>query len=144
MPYKYLEDVAIADAAFEAWGDTIEEVFVAASNATLNIMVGDLTAIMPVEIRHFHVEDSQLDMVLFQVLQELIYYKDAEQVLLLVKSIRFEYGTGHQVAAYIEAAGEKIDPLRHDLIVDVKAITLHRFCVEPTLHGWRASVTVDV
>jgi len=143
MPYRYLEDIAIADVAFEAWGKTVEEMFVAASNATLNIMVSDLATIRPRDYRRFRIEDSPMDMLLFQSLQELVYYKDAEQLLLLVRSVRIEQRASDWIA-HIEAAGEKIDPRQHDLIVDVKAITLHRFSVHRTVQGWTAAVTVDV
>ncbi|NTV43837.1 MAG: archease, partial [Syntrophobacteraceae bacterium] len=43
-----------------------------------------------------------------------------------------------------EASGEKIDPDRHDLIVDVKAVTFHHFRVEQTRHGWEAMVILDL
>ena len=33
MPYEFLEDVATADIAFRAWGETLEETFVAAATA---------------------------------------------------------------------------------------------------------------
>jgi SHS2 domain-containing protein len=143
MPYRYLEDIAIADAAFEAWGTTIEEMLVSASNATLNIMVGDLASIRLRQYRHFRIDEDQLDMLLFQLLQELIYLKDAEQLLLLTRTIRVEQSEDRWTA-YIEVAGEPIDPLRHDLIVDIKAITLHRFSVQRTSEGWTATVIVDV
>lgn len=143
MPYRYLEDIAIADAAFEAWGDSMEEMFVAASNATLNIMVGDLMTIRPRQFRHFRIEEAQFDMLLFQLLQELIYYKDAEQLLLLIKTIRIEQGKDNW-SAFVEAAGESIDPQRHDLVVDVKAITLHNFTVQHAGTRWTATVIVDV
>jgi SHS2 domain-containing protein len=143
MPYRYLEDVAVADAAFEAWGDSVEEMFKAASDATMNVMVENLATIRAQEHRRFRIEDSQIDMLLFQWLQELVYRKDAEQLLLLVHSSRIEQ-LGNNWMVHIEAEGEKIDPSRHDLIVDIKAITLYRFSVQQTGHGWMASVMVDV
>jgi SHS2 domain-containing protein len=35
MPYVYVEDIAIADIAFRAWSDTLEEVFRDAAGFTL-------------------------------------------------------------------------------------------------------------
>ncbi len=143
MPYRYLEDVAIADAAFEAWGGSLEEMLKSASDATINIMVGDLASIRPRQYRHLRIKENQVEMLLFQLLQELIYYKDAEQLLLLVHNIRVEQ---HDTdwSAFVEVAGEPIDPERHDLIVDVKAVTLHHFSVVQTGQEWKATVTVDV
>lgn len=43
-----------------------------------------------------------------------------------------------------EAAGERIDTGKHATGVDVKAVTLHRFRVEETPGGWRASVVLDI
>ena len=45
MPYHYLDDVAIADIAFEAYGESKEEMFIAASDALMNVMVEDLVTI---------------------------------------------------------------------------------------------------
>ncbi len=143
MPYRYLEDIAIADAAFEAWGNTLEEMFVSAAEATVNVMVRDQSAIREQQYKHLKITDTHLDMLMFQLLQELIYYKDAEQLLLRVRSVRLE----HQATdwtAYVELAGESIDPERHDLIVDIKAVTLHRFEVLQNESGWTARVILDV
>ena len=51
MPYSYLEDVATADVAFEASGGTLEAMFAAASDATMNVMVRDLSCIADAERR---------------------------------------------------------------------------------------------
>ena len=143
MPYRYLEDIAIADVAFEAWGETIEEMIVAASDATINVMVENPDAIISRDHRRFQVTDAELDMLLFQVLQELIYFKDAEGLLLRVRTLHLEQNQGTWTAT-VEADGEPIDPQRHHLIVDVKAVTLHRFQVQETAGGWNATVVVDV
>ncbi len=143
MPYHYLEDVALADAAFEAWGETLEEMLVSAADATLNIMVANLDAVRPHVYRHFRAQEAQVDMLLFQLLQELIYYKDAERLLLRIKTLQIEESESGWTA-FAEAAGERIDPERHDLIVDVKAVTFYRFKVERSHRGWNATVVVDV
>ena len=143
MPYRYLEDIAPADAAFEAWGQTLEEMIAAAAEATLHIMVGNPETIRSRDHRSFQVSDTEIDLLLLQVLQELIYFKDAEQLLLRVQAVRLERCTDTWTAT-IAADGESIAPRRHQLIVDVKAVTLHRLQVLQTGGGWRATVVVDV
>ena len=143
MPYRYLEDIAIADVAFEAWGDTLEEMFVEAADAAMNVMVADLNAIAGIENRTLQVAADEIDMLLFQLLQELIFYKDAEQLLLRVPGVSIEERQG-QFLLTAEAYGEEIDPEKHDLIVDVKAVTLHRFRVEQTAGRWEAFVILDI
>ncbi len=143
MPYRYIPEIAIADVAFEAWADSMAGLFASAADATMNVMVGDLSTITARELRHIHVEDSEVDMLLFQLLQELIFFKDAEKLLLLVKNVEIRQSGGKYVLS-CEARGEELDPARHDLVVDVKAVTLHRFKVEQTPSGWKACVILDI
>jgi SHS2 domain-containing protein len=143
MPYQYLEDVATADVAFEAWGDTLEEMFVAAADATMNVMVKDLDSIAAQQKKTIRVEADAVDMLLFELLQELIFYKDAETLLLRVPAVNIERQNGH-LTLHAEAYGEPLNPEKHELIVDVKAVTLHRFQVERTSRGWEAMVILDI
>ena len=143
MPYRYLEDIATADVAFEAWGATLEAMFIAAADATMNVMVGDLATIAPRATRILEVADEAIDLALFQFLQELIFYKDAECLLLRVQGVAIEEGP-ETVTVRAEAAGETIDREKHELLVDVKAVTLHRFVVERDAQGWVARVILDL
>jgi SHS2 domain-containing protein len=143
MPYRYLEDIAIADIAFEAWGETPEEMMTAAWDATLHVMVRNCDAVADRERRKFRVADAEMDMLLFQALQELVYFKDAENLLLRIRKILLERREGVWTAD-VETAGETIDPAKHDLAVDVKAVTLYRFRVWQFDGAWRATVVVDV
>ncbi len=143
MPYEFLEDEAIADVAFEAWGRSVEEMFTAAGEATMNVMVGDLQTIEKRTRRDVRVDSEALDLLLFNLLQELIYYKDAERLLLRVETIQVDLG-GQILVAHAVLAGEELEMARHELVVDVKAVTLHRFRVEETERGWRAHVILDI
>jgi SHS2 domain-containing protein len=143
MPYKFLDDIAIADIAFTAWGPTLEETFVAAADAVVGAMVDNLDSVQPQEERPLRIEHDQLDLLLFNFLQELIYYKDADQLLLRVLQVDIVKTDGKYVLQ-ARAWGEKLDPTRHRLEVDVKAVTLHRFQLEQTDQGWNALVVLDV
>ncbi len=142
-PYRYLEEIATADVAFEAWGATLEETFLAAADATLNTMVEEIGTVAPRERRVISLAADSLDLLLFELLQELVYHKDADRLLLRVRDLRIEEtGSGYRLHA--DAIGETIDPDRHPLLADVKAVTLHRLSVEKTPSGWRAVVVLDV
>jgi SHS2 domain-containing protein len=143
MPYEFLEDIATADIAFSAWGKNLEDTFIAASDATINVMVENLDSIKSLEKREFHLQNETLDMLLFDLLQELIYYKDAETLLLRVNWIEIKEKNHSYILKGI-ALGEKIDSSRHRLRVDVKAVTLHQFHLKKTDRGWRTSVILDI
>ena len=143
MPYEFLEDVATADIAFRAWGQDLEETFIAAAEATMNVMVEELDSIQPRERREFKLENEALDMLLFNFLQELIYYKDAEKLLLRVNQVEIKGKDQHRILEAM-TVGEKLDPNRHHTRVDVKAVTLHRFHLEKTDQGWKVFVILDI
>ena len=141
--YRYLEGIATADVAFEAWGATPEETFLAAADATLNTMVEEIGTVAPQERRAFSLAADSLDLLLLELLQELVYHKDAGRLLLRVRDLRIEEsGSGFRLHA--DAIGETIDPEKHSLLADVKAVTLHRLVVERVPDGWRAVVVLDV
>lgn len=143
MPYEFLEDVATADIAFRAWGKDLEEVFIAAADATMNVMIDNLESIQFQDQRPLTLENSALDMLLFDLLQELIYLKDVEQLLLRVREARI---TQHESQWTLkgQAHGEKLDPARHHQRADVKAVTLHQFKLQPAPEGWMAMVILDI
>jgi SHS2 domain-containing protein len=143
MPFEFLDDIATADVAFESWGETIEEMFISAAEATMNVMVADLEKIERRERREIEISSDALDMLLFNLLQEIVFFKDAEQLLLRIENVKIERENG----VYLIKAtgwGERIDPGRHQLIVDVKAVTLHRFKVEQTPRGWETFIILDI
>lgn len=143
MPYAYADDITMADLAFRAWGQTVEEMFIAAAEATVHAMVEDLATLAPREQRAFELYDEQLDLLLLQFLQELLFYKDAQRLLLRVHEVQIT-PQEHGFALQARAAGEPLDAARHALGADVKGVTLHRLQVVQTPNGWEATVTLDV
>lgn len=143
VPYRYLEHIATADAAFEAFGDTLEELFIAAADAVMNTMVEELASIACAEEVTFETEHAELDLLLYNFLCELVFLKDARRLLLRIKSIEIAE-TGGKYTAKTVACGERINPKKHPLLSDVKAVTLHRFTLEKTDDGWQASVILDI
>ncbi|HVO65787.1 MAG TPA: archease [Syntrophales bacterium] len=143
MPYEYLEEMAVADIAFHAWGRDVEEVFTSSVEATMNVMVEDLGSIRPVEMREVHLEQEGLDLLLFEFLQEFIYYKDSEKLMMLVDKISV-IKNYDRFALKAVLKGERIDPQRHHTRADVKAVTLHRFHLVETDKGWDAMVILDI
>jgi SHS2 domain-containing protein len=143
MSFRYLEDIATADAAFEAEGNTVEELFLSAAQAVMGVMVERIDTIEPkVEVR-FHLEEQELEMLLFSFLQEIIYYKDARRLLLLVDSVEIDQESSPITLSAV-TWGETLDQVKHPLLTDVKAVTMHRFRVEKTGSLWKATVILDI
>lgn len=143
MTYRFIEEEATADIAFEARGRDAGELFRSAGDAVMRVMIDNLEAIEPHETRVIEIENNDLDLLLLDLLQNLIYYKDAEQLLLRVTEVRLSrLVDGWHLRAL--AKGERLDPARHHQMVDVKAVTLHNLVVEQVGGGWRAHVVLDI
>src|SRR4029077_19741632 len=88
MPYEYLEEIGTADIAFEATGRDLAELFRDAADATTNVMIDNIEAIQPRKTRQIELTNDKLDMLLFDLLQELIFLKDAERLLLRIREVQ--------------------------------------------------------
>ena len=143
MPYEYLEEIGTADIAFEATGRDLAELFRDAADAMTKVMIDNIEAIQPRETRQIELSNDKLDMLLFDLLQELIFLKDAQRLLLRMKEVQIvENDENYFVKA--TAKGETLDAERHHQRADVKAVTLHDFSVERTAGGWKARVLLDI
>ncbi len=143
MPYRFLEDQFTADVGFVASGSTLDECFAAAACATLEVMLANPEALEACEHRPVQVESEALDLALLRFLEEFVFYKDAHQLLLRPTRVSVrQQPEGWIVDAELE--GETLDPARHQLSADVKAVTLHHLSVRRTDSGWEATVVLDI
>lgn len=143
MPYRYLEDIATADIAFLATGETLEELFISAADALINVMIEDLETIEDSVSRTYAAENRDLELLLFDFLQEFLFYKDSTQLMLRVDTIKIAQEDDlYRLSATFR--GEVLDALRHEQRVDVKAVTLHAFQIRHDSNGWSAKVILDI
>src|SRR5215471_9914936 len=111
MPYHYLEEIGTADIAFEAIGRDLPELFIAAADATMNVMIDNLDAIESRETRQIELSKDNIEMLLFDFLQELIYFKDAKRLLLRTPEMEIE-PKGEEYFLKARLAGERLDDTR--------------------------------
>jgi SHS2 domain-containing protein len=143
MPWRFLEGRTTADTAFRAEGRTIEELFTSAAEAVLGTMVGDPLAVAPRVERTITFSAESAEMLLFELLQAVIFHKDAERLLLRVAEVSIER-TPSVWSCKATLRGERVDSRSHELLTDVKAVTLQGYRVAPTSGGWEAEVVLDV
>ena len=141
MPkFKFLEDIAIADAAFEAFGDTLEELFGSCALATFEVMV-DTRNIKSEQKQEIKIKDLNLEDLLFDFISELVYLKDARKVFFSKFDLKISKNEEYSLKG--EIWGEKIDYKKQEVRRDVKAITYHMLEVKKMDNGWRAQVVLD-
>lgn len=122
---------------------TQEELFISSAAALLRTMAEAPEEVTRRQKLTIRLEHEELDLLLFSFLQELIFYKDARRLLLHADTVQIEHGKD-TFTLEATVSGEQIDADRHRLLVDVKAVTLHRFQVVFKDNLWKAVVELDV
>ncbi len=139
-----------ADILFQAEAGTLPELFEQCAFALEEAQV-DLDKVEAKEKVTFSKESKSIEMLLFEFLEELVFYKDAENLLFRTFDIRIDEkadeknnGQEKQYVMRCTASGERLDVEKHQPKVDVKAVTLHLFEVKKVRGGWKAQVLVDI
>jgi SHS2 domain-containing protein len=128
-----------ADLGLRARAANLDDLFAEAARALFSAVVEDLGTVVASQRLPVRVAGVDKEFLLFDWLKALLYHFDAEHLLFS----RFEVKVG--VDGLEGAAwGELMDPARHELNHEVKAITLHGLKVEQTSDGWLAEVIVDI
>ncbi len=142
MPnYRFLEGIAVADLAFEATGKDLNDLFTNAAMAMLVSQV-DVKTVAPKVTKKIVLENEDVGQLLFDFLNEIIYLKDAEQLVFKDVKVAIVKNAVYKLSASFR--GETIDPKKHKLGNDLKAVTMHKFKVEQTKTGWKCQVVVDI
>ena len=139
--FRFLEKIAIADIAFEAYGQTLEELFESSALALFEAMV-KLETVEAKETVKIELESDKIEDLLFDWLSELVYLKDAKAMLFVNFKLKIEDKRKYSLLGQVE--GEKINPAKHHLKVDVKAVTYHMLEVKREEGRWTAQVILDI
>lgn len=140
--YKFLEEVAIADVAFESYGKTLRDLFTNSAEALFQTMA-DIKTVEPLEKRTLSLRHKEIEHLLYDFLSEIIFLKDRDSIVfhesdLEVTKMEDEY----MLSATLYC--EPIDETKQTLGADVKAVTMHMFKVEETDEGFKATIVLDV
>jgi len=128
-----------ADVGLRARAGDLEGLFEEAARALFSVIVVNLDAVRPLQEITVRVEGRDYEDLLHDWLAELLYTFNTRH--LLFSDFEVELDSGGLRAT---ARGEPIDPKRHELDAEVKAITYHGLKVEEDRDGWLAEVIVDL
>ena len=138
--HKFLDHTA--DVFFVAKADTLPALFNECALAVEETMV-EVSKVKVVEKVKILGESAKVESLLFDFLDELLFFKDYRQLVFSKFDIDIKENNG-KYSLVCQAQGEKIDFSRHEPKVDVKAITMNEFKVEKVKEGWKAQVLIDI
>ena len=114
-----------ADVGLVAYGRTLAEAFANAGYGMFSI-IAELKTVKEVESRRLEISEDDLEALLFEWLNSLIYFFDVEMILFKRFDIIDLEGSRLTAVCY----GEKYDPSRHHLKTGVKSATYHMLKVD--------------
>lgn len=138
--YQFLDDIAIADTAFEARGETPEELLLAAADALI-VTIADPTTIQPRRECHIQLSASDFPELLFLWLSELVFLKDAKSMVFCDADVSIREETPWELTGHVRG-----DSIQEEYLLgsDVKAITKHMYNVAYAGNEWVAQVVLDI
>ena len=141
VSYEFL-DAVTSDLCFVARADTLEGLFAAAADALISVTAGDPASVREIEEHPLTLEEPDLELLMLGFLNELIYLRDAHELLLRPKQLLIHRQGSPRLEARL--VGERFLPHRHRAATEVKAATAHGLRVAEDAGGWEATVTLDV
>jgi SHS2 domain-containing protein len=128
-----------ADIGLRVRAASIEQLMAEAAEALMAVIVFNPAEIRPRESQRFTIPGDRDDDLLHDWLAQLVFTFDTRHLVFS----RFEVQRQPDGLA-AQAWGERLDPERHELGMEVKAVTYHELKVEPTADGWLAEVILDL
>ncbi len=128
-----------ADLGLRIRAASLEELYAEAGRALTAALVGRPDAVRPDQRRTIRLDPAEPDDLLHDWLAELLYLFETERLLFSRFDVSLPSG-GLEAAAW----GERADPARHEVEMEIKAITYHGLKLEPDAGGWLAEVIVDL
>jgi len=138
--YTFIDHTA--DVLFRAEAPTLEQLFEQCALALEETQV-DIDTIKPKETITITAENKEIDRLLFDFLDDLVYHKDADLLIFNKFDIKIVEKDGFYHLK-CKATGEKLSHKKHGPKVDVKAVTMHLFEVNKIEDGWEAQVIFDI
>ncbi len=139
--FEFVEGVT-ADTTFVARGATLAELFAACAEAVLAATVEEPARVEARERVAIDLAEPDAELLLLRFLSELVFQRDARKLLLRAGRIEVRANGAARVSG--ELVGERIDPARHRLAQDVKAVTAYGLAIEQGARGHQVRVTLDV
>jgi SHS2 domain-containing protein len=128
-----------ADLGLRATASDLDSLFAEMARALCAAILEDPASVRPTTAVAVEIAGTDREYLLFDWLKELLYRFDADHQVFGRFEVRVR-ADGLTATAW----GEPLDPARHLLNHEVKAITYHGLKVEPIDGGWAAEVIVDI
>jgi len=128
-----------ADIGIRVRAGSLEDLFADAARGLFSVVAANLDAVRPLQEIAFTIAGERHDDLLLDWLDELLFTFNTKRLLFAEFEVQLS-----PAGLTATARGEPIDRARHELNMEVKAITYHGLKVDRDGDGWLAEVIVDI
>jgi len=132
-------DITTADAAFEAYGKDLNELFSNSALAMFEVMI-NTEKVGPKIEKEVKVDGNDLESLMFNWLNELLVFYGAENLAFSKFEVEIDE---KNLKLEAKCYGEEIDPEKHEAKTEVKACTYHKMEIKKN-EFWKARVILDI
>ncbi len=131
------------DIGIQVTADTLPQLFDRAAQGMFSVLT-DLDDIRPTETTTITAEGRDHEALMVRWLSELNYHHTVNHQLYTRFDVQTLETSEEGVALRATCRGEPIDPDRHTVYTEIKAITFHGLDVRETDEGWTVQVIFDM
>lgn len=138
--FQLLEEIATGEMSLVARGDSLERLFRATAKGLFETMV-DTEVVRPDLGKELLLSAESIDRLLYQWLSELLLLRDRENLYFSLFEVQIERGPQHRVQGV--AVGELIDPARHLIRNEIRAVRPHPCQIIREGDAWQVNLLFD-
>ncbi len=137
MHYKLINHTA--DFGIHVFGTDPVELFANAAFATFD-MLTEIDSLESLKTTNLRVTGDDWSDLMVNWLRELLYFWNGKE--LLVKKVQILALSEKELSANVEL--DPFDPDRHEIKIEIKAVTYHQIQVSEGPKGWEAKIIFDI
>lgn len=141
--FHFLDDIATADLAFDAFGDSLQELFQGATRAVIEALA-DPTTVGSTWRKTIERTDEDSAELLFDWLSDLVYWKDAAGVVFSRSELTLVCQDVDCWKLRGLLYGEPVNGSTQTLRADVKGVTKHLYRLGQERGQWAVRVVLDI
>ena len=140
--YKFVDHTA--DVQVKSWGRNLEEAFSQTAYSLMATITPDLNKINPNIEKVLKVEAEDKEALLFDFLSEFLYIFDVEELVFSEIEVKSVKKVNEQFELQAILKGEKFDKNKHELGIEVKAITYSFMEIEENKDDVQINIVFDI
>jgi SHS2 domain-containing protein len=142
--YKPVEHTS--DIGIKVWGSSVKELFEEAAKGMIAQMY-EPVSVQEKDIFKLKLEAESIEELLLQWLKEILFLIESDGYLFCrfqIEKDNFALRNAKTAQIYASLHGEKKDSTRHDICIEIKAVTRHGLYVKKNGPWWEGNILFDV